>query len=51
MIQVNLGTALAEQGARSGGAQGRELLAQAAVASRSALEVYSREQLPQQWAM
>jgi tetratricopeptide (TPR) repeat protein len=33
-----------------GGAQGRELLAEAVTAYRNALQVYTREQLPQDWA-
>ena len=37
--------------ARTEGTKGTELLAQAVTAYRSALEVYSREQLPQDWAM
>jgi hypothetical protein len=46
MTQNNLGIAL-KQAARSEGAKGAELLAQAVTAYRSALEVYTREQLPQ----
>ena len=37
-------------GRRTGGAEGTELLAQAVDAYRSALEVRTREQLPQDWA-
>ena len=51
MTQQNLGAALQAQGLRTGGAQGTELLAQAVAAFRSALEVITREQLPQDWAM
>ena len=46
MTQNNLGIALQEQGIRTGGAQGTELLAQAVDAYRSALEVYTREVFP-----
>ena len=42
--------ALEVQGTRSAGAQATELLAQAVAAYRSVLEVYTREQLPQDWA-
>jgi hypothetical protein len=35
---------------RTGDAQGTELLARAVAAYRSALEVFTRKQLPQQWA-
>ena len=51
MTQNNLGNALKEQAIRSEGALGTELLAQAVAAYRSALEVRTREQLPQNWAM
>jgi hypothetical protein len=44
-------TALRKQGIRSGGKEGTELLAQAMAAYRSALEIYTREQMPQNWAM
>lgn len=40
----------ADQGTRTGGSQGDDLLAQAVAAYRGALEVYSREQRPQDWA-
>ena len=50
MTQNNLGIALKEQAIRSEGAQGTELLSQAVAAYRSALEVHTREQLPQDWA-
>jgi hypothetical protein len=46
MTQNNLGNALSDQGIRTGGAQGTELLAQAVDAYRSALEVYTREVFP-----
>ena len=45
------GIALCEQGRRTAGPQGAELLAQAVTAYRGALEVRTREQLPQQWAL
>jgi hypothetical protein len=50
MTQNNLGLALVNQGLRSEGTTGAELLAQAVSAFRSALEVYTREQLPQNWS-
>ena len=42
MTQNNLGNALQEQGTRTSGEEGRELLAQAVAAYRAALEVYTR---------
>ena len=51
MTQNNLGATLSDQAARTEGAKGTELLAQAVSAYRSALEVSTREQLPQDWAM
>jgi tetratricopeptide (TPR) repeat protein len=48
--QNNLGTALQEQGIRTGGQAGARLLGESVSAYRSALQVYTREQLPQQWA-
>ena len=51
MTQNNLGIALWDQAARTEGPKGAELLAQAVSAYRSALEVRTREQLPQDWAM
>jgi len=50
MTQHNLGSALQAQGLRTEGTQGVDLLAQAVAAFRSALEVYTRERLPQDWA-
>ena len=44
MTQNNLGSALQNQGIRTGGVHGTELLAQAVDAYRSALEVRTREQ-------
>jgi hypothetical protein len=50
--QNNLAIALRHQAARTNGTKGVELLAQAVTAYRSALalEVRTREQLPQDWA-
>jgi hypothetical protein len=45
-----LGTALAKQGISTGGTKGTALLVDAATALRNALEVYTRENLPQTWA-
>jgi tetratricopeptide (TPR) repeat protein len=42
---------LREQGIRTEGVKAAELLAEAVVAYRSALEVYTREQFPQDWAI
>ena len=50
MTQNNLGNALSDQANRTEGTKGVELLAQAVTAYRSALEVRTREQLPQDWA-
>ena len=50
MIQNNLGTALSEQGIRTGGEAGARLLAEAVEAYRAVLEVRTRNALPQQWA-
>jgi TPR repeat protein len=50
MTQNNLGNALSNQGIRSGGEAGRRLLGEAVAAYRQALQVYTRELLPQQWA-
>ncbi|MCP4933392.1 MAG: TIR domain-containing protein, partial [bacterium] len=50
MTQNNLGSALQEQGIRTGGEEGRRLLAEAVDAYRNALQVRTRAQLPQQWA-
>jgi tetratricopeptide (TPR) repeat protein len=47
---ITQAAALTEQGRRSEGAKGAELLNQAVAAYRSALEVRTREQLPQRWA-
>ncbi|MFM7403320.1 MAG: hypothetical protein ACKO1N_04330 [Erythrobacter sp.] len=49
--QVWLGLSTKEKGARSGGADGLALLADAVAAYRAALEVRTRDALPAQWAM
>jgi hypothetical protein len=48
--QESLGDALAEQAIRSEDVKAMELLDQAVAAYRGALEVVTREQLPEQWA-
>src|SRR5271166_2698492 len=50
ITQNNLGTALYNQGIRTEGAKAAELLAEAVAAYRSALEIYTRERQPQDWA-
>jgi tetratricopeptide (TPR) repeat protein len=50
MTQNNLGNALRDQGIRTGGERGTQLLAEAVAAYRQALEVRTRETLPLQWA-
>lgn len=50
MTQNNLAVALWDQAARIEGTKGEELLAEAVGAYRNALEVYTRGQLPQNWA-
>ena len=50
MTQSNLGNALYELGTRSGGEEGRKLLEDAVAAYRSALEVNTKADLPQDWA-
>jgi tetratricopeptide (TPR) repeat protein len=50
MTQNNLGDALRDLGTRSGGEEGRKLLGEAVAAYRSALEVYTKAELPQGWA-
>ena len=48
--QNNLGLALHDLGTRSGGGgKGRKLLEQAVAAYQSALEVYTKADLPQDW--
>ena len=49
--QNNLAAALSEQGTRTDGAKGADLLAQAVTAYRAALEVRTRDDHPVQWAM
>ena len=51
MTHNNLGNTLQEQGIRTAGDAGAELLGQAVSAYRNALEVRTREDLPQDWAM
>jgi hypothetical protein len=46
----HLGGALDDLGTRSGGEEGRKLLAEAVAALRSALEIYTKADLPQGWA-
>ena len=51
LTQNNLGLALHDLGTRSGGGgKGRKLLEQAGAAYQSALEVYTKADLPQDWA-
>jgi tetratricopeptide (TPR) repeat protein len=50
MTQNNLGIALMDQGERTAGEGGTQLLAEAVAAYRQALEVRTRTALPQQWA-
>jgi tetratricopeptide (TPR) repeat protein len=50
MTQNNLGAALSNQGIRTGGERGTQLLAEAVAAYRQALEVRTRETLVLQWA-
>src|SRR5215472_6721300 len=49
--EVDLGITHDELGIRVEGKAGNEHLVAAIIAYRSALEVYTREQLPQDWAM
>jgi len=51
MLHNNLGVACQEQGFRTEGANGTDLLVQAAIAYRSALEVFTLEQFPECFAM
>jgi hypothetical protein len=51
MTQNNLGTALTRMGERLAGAEGARRLEEAVAAYRAALTVYTREALPQDWAM
>jgi tetratricopeptide (TPR) repeat protein len=48
--KISLGLALTEQARQTESAQAKELLSQAVATYRGALEVTSREQLPQDWA-
>ncbi len=49
--QNNLGSALGQQGSRTGGAEGTALLAEAAAAYHDALTIRTRDDHPVQWAM
>jgi tetratricopeptide (TPR) repeat protein len=51
MTQNNLGNALDDLAGRSEGPQAAAYLEQSVAAFRSALQVYTREQLAQDWAM
>ncbi|MGB8194312.1 MAG: tetratricopeptide repeat protein [Chitinophagaceae bacterium] len=51
MTQNNLGNALRDQGIRIGDQEGATLITQAVAAYRAALEIYTKEDLPQYWAM
>ena len=51
MTQSNLGNALVGLGERQGGAEGARRLAEAVEAYRQALAVYTRDHLPQPWAL
>src|SRR5271157_3298345 len=51
MTQNNLGVTLDDLASRSEGPRAAELLNQAVEACRSALQVYTGQQLPQDWAM
>jgi len=48
--QIHLGTALRDQGLRTEGAKGTKLLAQAVTAYLRALEVFTCDKFPEQWA-
>ncbi|TKB92195.1 MAG: TIR domain-containing protein [Nitrospira sp.] len=49
--QGSLGNVLGRQGTRTSGTPGTQLLAKAVAAYRAALKVYTRDQLPHEWAM
>ena len=51
MMQNNLGNAFHEQGIRIAGSEGERLLGQAVEAYRNALEVRTRTDMPQDWAV
>ena len=51
MTQSNLGNVLSDLGERASGEQSAQYLEQSVAAYRAALEVYTREQLPQDWAV
>jgi hypothetical protein len=50
-VANNLGNVLRDQGERTAGQKGNDLLGQAVEAFKLALQVYTRDQLPQYWAM
>jgi tetratricopeptide (TPR) repeat protein len=50
MTQINLGYTLLDLGKSIGGEESRKLLTDAVAAYRSALEVYTKADLPQDWA-
>ncbi|MDR4495742.1 MAG: hypothetical protein R3B74_15275 [Nitrospirales bacterium] len=47
---MNLGNALADQGTRASGADSLRLLTEAVTAYQAALEIFTRDTLPQDWA-
>lgn len=51
MCQNDLGIALQNQGIRSGGKKGLNLLDDAVTAHRFALEIYTKKDMPAKWAM
>jgi len=51
MTQMRLGSVLSAHGERASGEQGAQYLRQSMAAYRAALEVCTRERLPQDWAM
>jgi tetratricopeptide (TPR) repeat protein len=51
MTKHNVGSALQEQGARTGARESTRLFGEAVTAYREALVLWTREQRPQQWAM
>jgi tetratricopeptide (TPR) repeat protein len=48
--QINLCSALQDEGTRTGGKEGLQMLAQAVTDCRAASQVYTAKQFPQQWA-
>ena len=49
MTQNNLGATLSEQGTRTGGEEGKELIRQAIHAYELSLQIRTRDALPVQW--